>query len=306
MRILVTGITGYVGAAVAPRLVAEGHDVVGLARRPERARVDVPVLAGDAVSGAGLDEAVAGAEVVYYLIHSMEPAGAGNGTFGERELRAAENVVAAARKAGVRRIVYLGGPVPDRGPASEHLSSRVAVEQTLLAGAPDSVALRASIVIGARSRSFRFLVRLIERLPVMALPGWRVNRTAPIDGRDVLTYLVRAATEPAAGGQSLDLAGPEVVTYQQLIERIRDAMLLGRPTLELGRLTATGIESHVAAAIAGEDHALIGPLMEGLHGDLLPRDDRAQEIFGVRRHRLDAAIERALRDWEATEPLRAR
>jgi uncharacterized protein YbjT (DUF2867 family) len=206
----------------------------------------------------------------------------------------------------VRRIVYLGGPVPDGGPASEHLASRVAVEDALLAGVPDSVALRASIVIGARSRSFRFLVRLIERLPVMALPGWRVNRTAPIDGRDVLTYLVAAATEAAAGGQSLDLPGPEVVTYQQLIERIRDAMLLGRPTLELGRLTATGIESRVAAAIAGEDHALIGPLMEGLHGDLLPRDDRAQEIFGVRRHRLDAAIERALREWESTEPLRAR
>jgi uncharacterized protein YbjT (DUF2867 family) len=305
MRILVTGITGYVGAALAPRLVAAGHDVVGLARRPERARVDVRVLAGDAVAGAGLEEAVAGAEVVYYLIHSMEPA-AGNGTFGDRELRAARNVVAAAREAGVRRIVYLGGPVPDHGPASEHLASRVAVEKALLAGVPDSVALRASIVIGARSRSFRFLVRLVERLPVMALPGWRVNRTAPIDGRDVLTYLERAATEPAAGGQSLDLPGPEVVTYQQLIERIREAMLLGRPTLGLGRLTATGIESRVAAAIAGEDHALIGPLMEGLHGDLLARDDRAQEIFGVRRHRLNAAIERALREWEATEPLRAR
>jgi uncharacterized protein YbjT (DUF2867 family) len=306
MRILVTGITGYVGAALAPRLLAAGHDVIGLARRPERATVDVPVVAGDAVAGIGLETALKGVDVAYYLIHSMEPVAAGNGTFGDRELQAARNVVQAAKRAGVKRIVYLGGPVPDHGTASEHLASRVAVEQTLLGGIPDSVALRASIVIGARSRSFRFLVRLIERLPVMALPGWRVNRTAPIDGRDVLAYLVRAATEPAAGGQSLDLPGPEVVTYQQLIERIRDAMLLGRPTLELGRLTATQVESRVAAAIAGEAHALIGPLMEGLHGDLLPRDDRAHEIFGIRRHGLDAAIERALREWEATEPLRAR
>ncbi|MCW3063696.1 MAG: NAD-dependent epimerase/dehydratase family protein [Solirubrobacterales bacterium] len=307
MRILVTGITGYVGAALAPRLQRDGHDVVGLARRPERSALDVPVLQGDAVTRAGLEEAMDDVEVVYYLIHSMEPAVPGaNGTFGERERRAAENVVAAARAAGVRRIVYLGGLVPDLGAASEHLASRLAVEQALLAGVPDSVALRASIVIGARSRSFRFLVRLIERLPVLALPGWRVNRTAPIDGRDVIEYLARAATEPAAAGLSLDLAGPDVVTYQALIERIRDAMLVGRPSLELGRLTMTAIESRVAAAVAGETHELIGPLMEGLHGDLLPRDDRAQEIFGVRRHRLDAAIERALRDWEATEPLRAR
>jgi uncharacterized protein YbjT (DUF2867 family) len=306
MRILVTGITGYVGAALAPRLLAAGHDVVGLARRPDRATVDVPIFAGDAVAGIGLVEALGGVDVAYYLIHSMEPVAAGNGTFGDRELIAASNVVEAAKRAGVRRIVYLGGPVPDQGPASAHLASRAAVERTLLEGVPDSVALRASIVIGARSRSFRFLVRLIERLPVMALPGWRVHRTAPVDGRDVLTYLERAATEEGAGGQSLDLPGPDVVTYQALIERIRDAMLLGRPTLELGRLTATQIESRVAAAIAGEDHALIGPLMEGLHGDLLPRDDRAQEIFNVRRHGLDAAIERALREWEATEPLRAR
>jgi uncharacterized protein YbjT (DUF2867 family) len=306
MRILVTGITGYVGAALAPRLLAAGHDVAGFARRPELATVDVPIFAGDAVAGTGLREALDGVDVAYYLIHSMEPVAAGNGTFGDRELVAARNVVEAAKRAGVQRIVYLGGPVPDHGAASAHLASRVAVEKTLLAGIPDSVALRASIVIGARSRSFRFLVRLIERLPVMALPGWRIHRTAPIDGRDVLTYLERAATEPAAAGQSLDLPGPEVVTYQALIERIRDAMLLGRPTLALGRLTATQIESRVAAAIAGEDHALIGPLMEGLHGDLLARDDRAQEIFKVRRHRLDAAIERALREWEATEPLRAR
>jgi uncharacterized protein YbjT (DUF2867 family) len=235
VRILVTGITGYVGSALAPRLQRDGHDVLGLARRPERAAADVPVLPGDAVTGTGLEEAMDGVEVVYYLIHSMEPAAAANGSFGDRERRAVENVVSAARAAGVRRIVYLGGPVPDDRPPSEHLASRVAVEEALLTGVPDSVAFRASIVIAARSRSFRFLVRLIERLPVMALPGWRVNRTAPIDGRDVLEYLARAATEPAAAGLSLDLPGPDVVTYQELIERIRDSMLVGRPRRRRGR-----------------------------------------------------------------------
>ena len=130
----------------------------------------------------------------------------------------------------MRRIVYLGGLVPQDGAGSRHLASRLAVEEALLAAAPESIALRASIVVGARSRSFRFLVRLIERLPVLALPAWRENRTAPIDGRDVLAYLTRAATAPAAlAGRSWDIAGPDTMTYQELIERIADSMLVARP-----------------------------------------------------------------------------
>jgi uncharacterized protein YbjT (DUF2867 family) len=209
----------------------------------------------------------------------------------------------------VRRIVYLGGLVPATGRASAHLASRLEVEEILLAGAPEAVALRASIVIGARSRSFRFLVRLVERVPVMPLPAWRDNRTQPIDGRDVLAYLAAAATSEAvrgaAGSVSVDIAGPDVLTYGELVDRIRDALLVGRPALRLP-VTMAPVASRVAAAIAGEDHELIGPLMAGLEGDLLPRDDRAQALFGVRLHRLGAAIERALRDWEATEELAAR
>jgi uncharacterized protein YbjT (DUF2867 family) len=213
--------------------------------------------------------------------------------------------VAAAQAAGTGRLVYLGGLVPAAGTASPHLSSRLAVEEALLAGVPDSIALRASIVIGARSRSFRFLVRLVERLPVLALPAWRDNRTRPIDGRDVLRFLEQAATVPEAGGRSIDIAGPDTVTYGELVERIRDLMLVGRPEIRLN-LTATPIASRVASVIAGEDHGLIGPLMGGLETDLLPRDDEAPALLGVKPHHLDAAIERALREWEATEELRAR
>jgi uncharacterized protein YbjT (DUF2867 family) len=215
-------------------------------------------------------------------------------------------VVRAARRAGVHRIVYLGGLVPAGAAASPHLASRLAVEEALLRDVPGSVALRASIVIGARSRSFRFLVRLIERVPVVALPGWRDNRTQPIDGRDVLEYLVRAATLAAAAGRSLDIAGPDTVTYAELIDRIRDAMLVGRPTLRLGSLTATPLASRIGALVAGEAPELIGPLMAGLETDLLPRDGAAAELFGVRLHSFSAAVERALRDWESEEPLAAR
>jgi uncharacterized protein YbjT (DUF2867 family) len=304
VNILVTGITGYVGSRLAPRLARDGHSVRGFARNAERAAPGIPVVTGDAVSGAGLRAALKDIEVAYFLIHSMEPAT--DGPFGGRERAAAQRFADAARAAGVRRIVYLGGLVPDGGPTSAHLASRLQVEEVLLGAVPCSVALRASIVIGAGSRSFRFLVRLVERMPVLALPAWRTHRTRPIDERDMVELLARSATNEAVCGQSLDVGGPDVVSYGELISLIADHMLLDRPTISLGRLTVTPIASRISALIAGEQHELIGPLMESLDYDLLPRDDRVVELLKVRLHSLDAAVEHALREWEAEEPLTAR
>ncbi len=312
-NVLVTGASGFVGAALIPRLQRDGHDVRAFGRAAGRVRDAVPVVEGDAVTGAGLDAALEDVDCAYFLIHSMETVGrpapsaeaVPSGDFAERDRRAARAFAEAARRAGVRRVVYLGGLVPADAPPSPHLGSRLEVERVLLDAAPEAVAFRASIVIAAASRSFRFLVRLVERLPVLALPAWREHRTQPIDGRDVIEFLARAAAAPGLAGRSLDIAGPDVVSYADMIERIRDAMVVGRPALRLG-LEATPVASRVAAAIAGEDHALIGPLMEGLSHDLLPRDDAAAELLGVRLHTFDAAVERALRDWEAAEPLAAR
>jgi uncharacterized protein YbjT (DUF2867 family) len=308
VQVLVTGASGAIGAELMPRLAAAGHRVRAFGREPDR--IAAPgvseVVRGDAISGAGLPAALDGVELAYFLIHSMETALNGAGTFADRDRRAADRFAQAARTAGVRRIVYLGGLVPVDVDASPHLASRLEVERTLLAAAPEVVALRASIVIGARSRSFRFLVRLVERVPIMPLPVWREHRTAPIDARDVMSFLEHAGTSDAVSGRlSLDIAGPDVVTYAQLVERIRDALLLGRPRVDVPvRLTA--VASRVAAAISGEDLGLVAPLMGSLTTDLLPRDDRAAALFGVRLHRLDSAIERALRGWEAVEELAGR
>jgi uncharacterized protein YbjT (DUF2867 family) len=304
MRILVTGISGSIGAALAPALEREGHELRGLSRDPRRVSVaGVEIVRGDAISGAGLAAALDGVDVAYFLMHSMEGSGA---DFERRERASAQNFVDAARGAGVRRVVYLGGMVPRHGAPSRHLSSRLEVERILLAGMPEAVALRASIVIGSSSRSFRFLVRLVERMSVLALPAWRSHRTQPIDVRDVRAFLVAAATTPyATGGLSLDIAGPRTLTYEAIVQRIADLMLVRRPALRLGR-DVTPIAAPIAARIAGEDPGFVGPLMESLSSDLLARDDRAPALLGVRLHDFDRAVEHALRDWESREPLRAR
>jgi uncharacterized protein YbjT (DUF2867 family) len=304
MNILVTGVTGFVGSRLAPRLQREGHTVRGFGRHRAKAQDGIPVIQGDAVSGAGLAEALEGIDVAYFLIHSMEPST--DGAFAARERLAAENFARAAGAAGVGRVVYLGGLMPAGGPVSAHLASRLAVEEIMLRGGPCSVAFRASIVIGAQSRSFRFLVRLVERLPVLVVPAWRTHRTNPIDERDVVELLARSATSEAVCGESFDVGGPEIVSYGDLIDRIRDHMLVDRPTISLRRLTVTPIASRISSMIAGEEPELIGPLMESLGEDLLVRDNRATELLGVRLHSLDAAIERALREWESVEPLAAR
>ncbi|HEY2182418.1 MAG TPA: NAD(P)H-binding protein [Solirubrobacteraceae bacterium] len=303
MRILVTGAGGFVGSLLVPRLLAEGHDVVGLSRAPDRVRSPAPVLPGDASTGAGLADALEGVEVAYYLIHSMERGSELPSPFAERDRFAAEVFAAAASAAAVRRIVYLGG-IQGSSHLSRHLDSRREVERILLAAIPDSVALRASIVIGARSRSFRLLVRLVERMRVLALPAWRRYRTMPIDERDVTEMLLASASAPI-GSRSLDIGGPDVLSYGEMIERIAEEMMVSRPAVGFG-VSATPLTARVAAAIAGEDPELVLPLMESLEGDLLPRDDHAAELLGVELHSFDSAVEHALAEWERTEPLAAR
>ncbi|HEY2719066.1 MAG TPA: NAD(P)H-binding protein [Solirubrobacteraceae bacterium] len=306
MRVLLTGASGFIGALLIPRLHTAGHELRALAREPSRVQAELPIVRGDALSGEGLEQALDSIDVAYYLIHSMERAGAGEGPFQAREQTAAENFAAAAAACGVRRIVYLGGLLGDAddGQSSRHLSSRAEVERVLLSAVPDSVALRASIVIGARSRSFRLLVHLVERMPVLALPAWRSFRTQPIDERDITEMLVSAASADV-GGRSLDVGGEDVLSYGEMVERIADLMMVHRPALGIG-VSATGLTARVVAAITSEDPDLVVPLMESLQRDLLPNEDRTAELLGVRLHTFDAAVEHALGEWEASERLAAR
>jgi uncharacterized protein YbjT (DUF2867 family) len=303
---LVTGATGYVGGKLIDRLLAEGRTVRALARDPSRLEHHgtVEAVRGDALRGEGLDRALKGCSAAYYLLHSMEAAPADD-VFAARDRRAAENFAEAAQRAGVERVVYLGGIQPADDRPSPHLTSRLEVERILLDALPRATALRASIVVGAGSASFRVLVRLVERLRLLPFPPWRDNRTQPIDERDAIEYLALTPRLPATEGRSLDIAGPDVLSYGEMIERIAELMGVGRTPVALGA-SRTPAASAMVSALTDVPVELVRPLMESLEHDLLPRSDEAVRIYGVRPRPFDRAVEHALAEWESGEALAAR
>lgn len=307
---LVTGATGYVGSRLVERLASEGRPVRALARDPSRLepRQGVEPVRADLVAGTGLDRALDGCEAAYYLVHSMERMAGPrlDDGFAGRDRIAAEHFAAAARKAGVRKLVYLGGIVPDgEAELSPHLASRLEVERILLEAAAESTALRASILVGAQSSSFRILVRLVERLRFLPFPAWSDHRTAPIDERDAIEYLARAPRCTEAAGLSLDITGADVLSYAAMIERIADIMGVGRMPVRLG-VSLTPVASPIVARVTGQPLELVRPLMYSLERDLLPRNDDARRIFAIRPRRFERAVEHALGEWERDQELAAR
>jgi len=304
---LIVGATGYVGTLLTKALVAEGRAVRALSRRPPRVAPPsaVETVRGDVLNDEGLDAALEGCDVAYYMVHSME---AGAGSFEVRDRQAAENFVAACRRAGVERVVYLGGIEPS-GPLSPHMRSRLEVERILMEGIRGVTGLRASIIIGAGSPSFRLMVRLIERIPVLPLPPWRDRRTQPIAERDVVDCLVRTPLVDATSGRSIDIVGPDTLSYASILEGIAAELEIDRTEVKLSVFTAPAFAA-VASRIAGSDIDLVRALMGSLNADVLPRSARAaqevEELFGFRPLPFVRAVRRALADWERDEPLGAR
>lgn len=276
-KALVTGATGFVGRALVPALCARGWGVVAASRRPHStsAVAGVEWRTCDILRPETLAGALAGVEVAYYLVHSM---GGGHLDFQEMERRAAGHFVEAAAKAGIERIIYLGGPAPPGRP-SEHLRSRLEVGEILRAGPVQAIELRASMVIGTGGASWQIVRDLAMRLPWMVLPRWLKSRTRPVALDDVVVALTAAAEMPLQDSAWFDLPGPEVLSGRQVLERI--AALRGRRILaaEVPLLTPQ-LSALWLKLVASTDFSLARELVVGLREDLLPEDDSFWQLIG--------------------------
>ena len=281
MRCVVTGATGYIGGRLAPRLLAEGHDVRCVVRTPEKMRDvpwarDVEVVAGDVLDEASMRRACADADVLYYLVHSLSERG-----FAAVDRRAALIAAQAARATGVGRIVYLGGIHPDGVELSEHLQSRAEVGEILLRSGVPTVVLQAAVILGSGSASFEMLRYLTERLPVMLTPSWVHHRVQPIAVRDVLHYLTRVVDLPADVNRTFDIAGPDVLTYLQMMEGFaEEAGLPPRRMLPVPVLTPR-LSSHWVNLVTPVPRSTAVPLIDSLVHEVVADEHDIDDLVGA-------------------------
>lgn len=291
-RVLLTGATGYVGGRLLTALVAAGHRVRCLARRPEalhhRAGPQVEIVAGAAQDGASLDRALAGCEVAYYLVHSM---GIG-GRFEAADRQAAARFGEAARTAGVRRIIYLGA-LGTGGGLSPHLASRHEVGRILAASGVPTLEFRASIVIGSGSLSFEMIRALVERLPVMIAPRWVRTRAQPIAIEDVIAYLLAGLDIATAERRVWEIGGSDVVSYEDLMREYARQRGLRRLIVPVPVLSPT--LSSLWLGLVTPLYARVGrKLVDSMRNETVVADDSARRTFAVRPRGFREAIARAL------------
>ncbi|HEX5252497.1 MAG TPA: DUF2867 domain-containing protein [Mycobacterium sp.] len=279
VRCLVTGATGYIGGRLVPRLLDEGHHVRALARDPDKLaqvpwRQQAEVACGDLGDVDSLIAAFKGIDVVYYLVHSMGT----SKDFVAEETRAARNVATAARRAGVRRVVYLSGLHPENSDLSPHLTSRKAVGDALIDSGIETVVLQAGVVVGSGSASFEMIRHLTDRLPVMTTPKWVHNKIQPIAVRDVLYYLAAAATAPVPKSRTWDVGGPDVLEYGDMMRVYADVAGLGKRYLIVLPFLTPTIASLWVGTVTPIPPGLARPLIESLECDAVTRD---HDIDGI-------------------------
>ncbi|MBF4590140.1 MULTISPECIES: SDR family oxidoreductase [unclassified Curtobacterium] len=278
MRVLVTGATGYIGGRLVPHLLDAGHSVRVLARTPQKLD-DVPwhdrvdVVQGDLQDADAVRTAVDGVEAVYYLAHAM----GADGDFEEAERVAAQTMADAAKAAGVRRFVYLGGLHPD-GELSKHLRSRKEVGDILLGSGVPTIAYQAGVVIGSGSTSFEMIRHVTDVLPWMPAPRWVRNRIQPIAVRDVLYYLVKALEIPADVNRTFDIGGPDVLRYGQMLNGYAvEAKLPQRPISPLPVMTP-GLAAHWFNAVTPIPRKLATPIIESLQFECVQREHDIDDV----------------------------
>ena len=298
MKVAVLGATGYVGGRLVPHLVDSGHDVVCVSRNPQRLANrswsgEVEVRAGDVADAASLEAGLAGCDTAYYLVHAMGM----TDDFAHADRVGAQHMARAAEAAGLSRIVYLGGLGSDApSDLSPHLESRHEVGRLLAGGSVPVTELRAAVIIGSGSASFEMLRHLVEVLPAMICPRWvTATRCQPIAIADVLHYLAAAVDMPAAPHAIIEIGGPDVVSYRDMMHAYaRCAGLRRRLILPVPVLTPR-LSSHWVKLVTPLPYDLARPLVDSLVNDVVVSE--ARSVDRRLKHRplhLDEALERAL------------
>lgn len=300
--VLVTGATGYIGGRLIPRLLETGHSLRCLVRSSENLTGRpwehlVETRNADVLVIESLDHAMEDVDTAYYLIHSM----AGGKGFHQRDVSAAENFAIAAKKAGVRRIIYLGGLANSEDNLSEHLRSRQETGNVLRSSGIQVTEFRAAVIIGSGSISFEIIRHLTERLPVMLCPRWVYTKTQPIGILDVLEYLVSAVDNEECTGKIIEIGGKDVISYGEMMLGYARERDLKRHLLPVPFLTPhlsslwLGLVTPVTTGIAR-------PLIEGLKNETIVRNNGASEIFPyIKPNGYKEALKKALEKLEAGE-----
>lgn len=286
MNVTVFGATGLVGRALLP-LLAE-HELTAVSRTAQDGS-DARYVVADAASGDGVAAALEGADVVYYLVHSL---GARN--FEQQDRTAAERVAREAASAGVQQIVYLGGLGADDPDASPHLRSRRETGERLASAGVPVTNLRAAMIVGRGSAAFETILGLVKRLPVMVTPSWVSTPTQPIALDDIARYLAGVCGTEATYGESYDTGGPEVMTYRRMIERI--AALLGRkPAIVEVPVLTPYLSSLWLNLVTPVRASVARPLVEGLRNPTVVREERIRKLLPLQLTPFDAAARQAMR-----------
>ena len=299
-KVLLTGATGFIGGKLLPALIAEGAKVRCLVRSSEQLVTGLPpdkqpeVTYADLLDPDSLSAAIEGMDSAYYLVHSMGGRRIKDRiAFADRDRRAAENFIKAAEKAGLKRIIYLGGLGETGDGLSEHLSSRLEVAEILRSGKPETTVLRAAIIIGPGGASFEMLRHLVERLPVMTCPKWIETKCQPIALQNAIEYLVGCLRTPNTIGLTLDIGGPDILTYRELMQLYARIRELRRFMVTVPVLTPH-LSSYWVGLVTPIPSGLAIPLVEGLKNEVICRNNEIRELVPINLISMEQAIRTAL------------
>jgi uncharacterized protein YbjT (DUF2867 family) len=295
----VAGASGFVGQRLCVVLDQAGHDVVAMTRNPARYRGAGSPVRGDVQDPATLESAVAGCQAAYYLVHSLQDA-----DFERKDAAGATAFGEAAARAGLHRIVYLGGLGDDADNLSAHLRSRREVEELLGIGGVPVTVIRAGIIIGHGGISWELIRQLVEHLPVMVTPRWVATRTQPIGIDDVVAYLVGVLEPPAASGQVYDVGGPDVLQYSTMLRRV--AAIENRPLLILPvPLLTPELSSLWLTFVTDIDIGTGRNLIDSMTNEVIVRDQSIKDLIPIQPMSYDDAVRAALRERREAQQARS-